>query len=93
MKKHKITLSLSKDVMEVLESNVPKGERSAFIEGAIRSKFNMNEQNKFLDDLTSGKSPHGHLLANFDAAKEMAESINDDEFLSDSELNELDDIF
>ena len=93
MKKRKITVSVSEDVIELLEKKVPKGERSAFIESIIRSKFNMNVKKNFLDDLASGKSAHGHLYANFDAAMEMTGALNDDEFLSDAELNELDDIF
>ena len=77
----------------MLEAAVPEGQRSDFIENAIRFQLNRGDKKQFLDELISGESRHGHFLEKYNAAREMTESMNDDEFLSDSELNELDDIF
>ena len=92
MEKRNITFSISNDVLELLEKNVPKGERSALIEDLIRSRFNMDMQKKFLDELASGNSSHGHFLNKYNAAKEMTDALQEDDLLSDAELNELDDI-
>ena len=93
MKNREITVSLPEDLVALLETHVPENEKSAFIENAIRSKLSMGNKKQFLEELVSGESSHGHFLEKYNAIKEMTDAMQDDEFLSDAELNELDDIF
>jgi len=93
MKKLKITINISEDVAEMLESRVPEEERNVFIENAIRSRFAMMEQEKVLQDVVMHNKILNDELDQIDAGLQLEDFMTeDDDLLSDDELSEFDNL-
>ena len=93
MKKLKIAFNISEDVAEMLERRVPKRKRNTFIEEAIRLRFDMMEQERFLRELVIDNRTRDEELDQIDAELEPEDAIFlSDETLDEDEILEFDDL-
>jgi hypothetical protein len=93
MKKLKITFSLSKHVVNLLENRVPKRQRNVFIEEAIQGRFAMMEQEQFLRELAMHNRTRDEGLEQIDAGLKLKDTmIPGDDLLSESQRSEFDDL-
>ena len=92
MKKLKLTFNIPEDVAEMLETRVTKRRRNAFVVEAIRVRFGMMEQEKFLRELTEANQARALELAEIDEGLEPEDAILQSDELDEGEIAELDEI-
>ena len=93
MKKIKLTFNIAEDVAEMLETRVPKRKRNNFIEEAIRLRFGMDEQEKFLREVVATNIIQNDQLDKIEATLDPEDAdLQSDELIDDDEILELDDL-
>lgn len=94
MNKTKLTFSIAEDVAEMLVTRIPKRQRSNFIEEAIRLRFGMMEQERFMREVVSANQAIEEDLDKIEQTLEPEDAIlqSDDDLIDEDEILELDDL-